>query len=139
MAENRATLRSTLAALLAGHLPTAQRIYAYLPGTLGGETPIVALASAGTRRERMTARGSRPVFYVDVHVFALYASTTDGWTEEDAEESIDQIEAGVRDFIDATPTGEHWRSIRYGDRSRIDTILEEGFTYRHEVIPLEVT
>jgi len=139
MAESRDDVRDLMASLLAPYVAAAQRVRSYLPGRLGGETPIVALASAGTRRDRMTAQGSRPVFRIDVHLFTLYASDADGWTEADAEDSLDALEAGVGDFVDENQRALRWRAVRYADMSRVDTIIEEGFTYRHEVIPLEVT
>jgi len=139
MAESRDDTRALIGSLLAAYTPSAQRVRAYLPALLGGETPIVALASAGTRRERMTAQGSRPVFNVDVHLFTLYASDADGWTEEDAEASLDDLEAAVCAFVDDNQKTSRWRAIRYADTSKVDTITEEGFTYRHEVIRLEVS
>lgn len=138
MSASRKAARQALGALLSAAATSAQAVYRYQKGDWKGISPIVAITSAGSERQRMTMQGSRAVFSFDVHVFVLYKAT--GWTEEQAEDALDDIEQQVCTAVDANPRTAHWASIAYADATQArDTVIIGGATYLHEVIPLQVS
>lgn len=123
MASNRKTVRKALAALLGAGVPTLQRVYDYRVGDFGGQSPVATVSSAGSERERLTFAGSKAGMYFQVDVFSLY-SDGGSWGEDDAEDAIDDIEAGIADVVDAYQQTDNWRALGLEGRSqRIDVVI----------------
>ena len=140
---SRETARDALAALLNTRLvdsdETVQIVYNYRKGDLGGQTPAVCVSSSGSRRAKVDFSGDREnIIYLMVHVFVLYSDQSD-WTEDDAEDRLDDIEAAIADVIDENSSAtDDWQWIDYGGRSdRMDVNLG-GHEYIMEAIPIEV-
>lgn len=139
MAASRKDVRELLAAMLPAYATQLKATYAYKAADFGGKSPIACVTSDGTTRERVTARdfGAQP-FYVTVHFFALYADAT-VWTEQDAEDQLDALEAALVDLITANQHSVCWQAIEYAGRSGpIDLLTIGGVDYRHEAVPLAV-
>lgn len=120
MAINRELARDALAALidaaLAGSGKPVQAVYGYLVSDLAGQSPVVCVTSAGSRRVSLTGMGSRAEFLLRVDVFVLYNDQA-GWTEADAEDRLDEIEAGIASLVDANQTRAPWAALTYAEPS----------------------
>jgi hypothetical protein len=137
----RKDIRATLAALLAANVPSAQAVYAYQVADFQGQSPVIALTSSGSERAPMTLRGARSTFWINAHVFVLYADAASGWTEEMAEDALDQVEGEIAAVVGNPDNARSvsWEAIFYNGRSNADqAAVIGGETYLHEVIPLQV-
>jgi hypothetical protein len=104
---------------------------------LAGLTPLVAVLSGGTTRERMTFVGTKPTFYLELQVWVLQATT--GWTNAQAEDALDQIESLIADvFADNVNTG-NWTTLGYEDRSTVVELMVAGTPFYMERIPVVVS
>ncbi len=137
---NRESVRDAFATLLSTRLVTTdaivQAVYNYRKGDLAGLSPVVCVSSAGSRRERIDFTGTRQnIVRLTVHVFVVYADT--GWTEAQAEDRLDAIEAAIADVVDANSgPGSDWLTMDYdGDSARGDIVLG-GEDYIMEAIPI---
>jgi hypothetical protein len=137
---NRETARDALAALLNTRLvttdTTVQAVYSYRKGNFGSQSPIVCVSSAGSARERVDFTGTRQnIIKLTIHVFVLYAAT--GWTEAEAEDRLDAIEAAIADVVDANSgQNAYWLALDYdGDSARADVAIG-GVDYIMEAIPI---
>lgn len=137
MAANRQNVCETVAALIPSYLPDAQVTYSYLRYTLGGQSPVVIVEAAGSRREKLTPLGGTLYHLLDVHLFVLYALDADGWTEQNAYNTLATLEEGVSRMIDTNRRGTYWKDLHYRAETSIGVDTIEGLTYLHEIVPLE--
>jgi len=140
---NRETARDALATLLETRLVATdeivQVVYNYRKGDLGGQSPVVCVSSSGSRRAKVDFSGDREnIIYLMVHVFVLYSDQSD-WTEDDAEDRLDAIEAAIADVVDANSSATaNWHWIDYFGRSDRMDINLGGHEYIMEAIPVEI-
>lgn len=139
MTTNRKTLRANLAALLTQEATSAQVVYGYGATRFDAQTPVIAITSAASERERLTMRGSRLTATFDVHVFVLH-SDGGSWAEDDAEDAIDDIEQQIASACDKYPTWVgKWGLLRYdGPTDARDLVKIEGVDYLHETITIQM-
>lgn len=133
-------MRARLAELLRVYYPGFQQVWAYMRGDFKQNTPVAEVVSAGTLRERLTGQGSiaKP-FYIDIFVYALYSDQAGTWTEEDAEDTLDAVEAAVDTMVNEQRKNDVWISIQYAERSQVlPNFQMGGVIYRREVIHLAV-
>lgn len=133
-------MRARLAELLRVYYPGFQQVWAYMRGDFKQNTPVAEVVSAGTLRERLTGQGSiaKP-FYIDIFVYALYSDQAGTWTEEDAEDTLDAVEAAVDQMVNEQRKNDVWISIQYDQRSQVlPNFQMGGVIYRREVIHLAV-
>jgi len=136
---NRKLIRTALAEVLGREITHAQAVYAYQKAKIAGQTPVLCVTSAGSAREPITMQGSSLTALLDIHVFVLYSDSASGWTEEDAEDRLDDIEQQVATVVDQYRRSTAWSRLAYAERSDARSpIVLEGSTYLHEVIPVEI-
>ncbi len=140
---NRRPIREALAAIVqtaCEGVTSNATVYAYQVADLKGFSPVVALTSGGTTRDRVTMRGSKATVEIDVHLFVLHTDRKAGWTERDAEDLLDDLEAAIAEAIDATPANPGlWLDVRYGGATNARaTETLAGVVYLHEIIPLAI-
>jgi len=141
MASNRETARDALAALIqtamVGAGKPVQAVYNYLPADLAGQSPVVTVTSAGSLRLPLTAIGSRAEFLLQVDVFVLYNDQA-GWTEADAEDRLDLIEATLATLVDANQVSAPWSALSYAEASSRTTAVTVlgGESYAWETMRL---
>lgn len=138
---NRTTTRHGFAELLQAELvgddqPVAA-VFDHLVGDFGQQSPVVVVTSAGSKRQRVARGTSRNTCYLDVHIFVLYADPAGSYTEAEAENLRDLIEARIAEIIDSHQRAEAWQAIDYTDRSTVAPVTIGGDEYTHELIPLE--
>lgn len=138
MSDSRATARLALGTLLSGTLSGAQAVYSYPRATYDGQSPVVALSSAGTTREPYTFSDTLPTFRVHIHVFVIYQDSAAGWGEDDAEAALDAMEAAIDAVLIANQETANWQDIRYAGATSINNVILGGVTYRHETIPVDI-
>jgi hypothetical protein len=146
MASNRETARDKVVTLLLADLVGTGKPAAQVLGHKAGKTdfeagtPLVAVLSHATHRERMTQQGSRATFTLEIHSLVLAASADGSWTEAMAEDRLDLIEATISGTVDtfnnASKTDTVAR-IRLGD-SEVSEIAIGGEAYLEEVTPCVV-
>lgn len=136
---SRETVRDALTALLQAALvgsgKPAQAVYGYQVGDFGGQSPVVVVASGPVQRER---RGFGPCWHTSatllVFVFVAYAAT--GWTEANAEDALDTIEAAIADVVLANSSTATWQGLTYEGPTEPGSMTIGGVEYRSEVIRL---
>jgi hypothetical protein len=137
---DRKTLRKAYATLLQNNLvgngKLVQAVYPYQVGDFSGKSPVVVVSSGGSLRQRLTFQGSTPNFWLNVHVFILYAIEDKSWTEENAEDALDDIENAFATINDTNQHGSCWDAITQEERSRTDSLVIGGLEYRVEVFPI---
>lgn len=143
MTTNRKALRQALRTLLAAEVTSAQAVYGYQKARLAGQTPIVAITSASSERERFTMAGSTLAAVFDVHTFVLHSNGATGattWTEEDAENMLDDLEQQIAQACDRNPVKANgWARLAYkGATDARDLVKIEGVDYLHETITVEM-
>lgn len=141
---SRKVVRDKLAELLQTELVTtlgiAQAVYAYRIGDFAGASPVVVVSSGGSRRERLSFQGQRPVYYLTIHVFVLYNDEAGTWDESDAEDALDGIEAGVNNVVAANPSlSDFWISLAHSDRSSTGSVEISGVEYRTEIFEVTIS
>lgn len=138
MSSSRKDVRQALAGVLATEVTSAQAVYRYQKAKLKGQTPVLCVTSAGSERPAMTMQGNGAVFRLDINVFVLYSTKTT-WTEEQAEDKLDDLEQEIAAVCAKYRTSNVWAHLAYAEPSDARTpITLEGFTYLHEVIPVEI-
>lgn len=138
---SREVVRDALVTLLAAEMVGAglpvKTVVGSKVGDLAGLTPLVAVLSGGTTRERITFLGAMPRFFLEVQVWVIQEAT--GWTTAEAEDALDRIEsliAGV--FADNVNTG-NWTTLEYDGRSTVMELSVAGLPYYMERIPVVVS
>lgn len=140
MTTSRETIRDALVTLLTTALVGTGLPVKTVSGskvdTLAGVTPLVAVLSAGTHRKRITYQGTIPTFYLEIQVWVRQATT--GWTNAQAEDALDEIEALIASvFADEVATA-NWSLLEYSDRSTVLELTVAGLAYYMECIPVTV-
>lgn len=136
---SRKTARDALTGLLqtalVGTGKPAQAVYGYQVGDFGGQSPVVVVASGPVLRER---KGFGACWHTTatllVFVFVAYAAA--GWTEANAEDALDSIEAAVADVVLANSSTATWNGLTYEQATEPGSMTIGGVEYRSEVIRL---
>src|SRR5262245_52350329 len=95
MTANRKPLRAALRTLLKAEVSAAQEVYGYGKARFGGQSPVVAITSAGSERARLTMQGSQLTATFEVHTFVIHSDPDSNWTEEHAEDTLDDVEQQI--------------------------------------------
>lgn len=139
MSSSRKAVRERLAQILDANLTSAQIVYAYQPGDFGGQSPAVVVASSGSQRSRLTARGGQAVFFLDVFVFVL-ATQTGALTERGSADALDDVEQQLAAVLDDNQVIEQiWQAIDYAGQSETAFVEVDGQEYKRERIPLKIS
>jgi hypothetical protein len=123
--------------LLTTRLTAAQQVYADQPTDFSGQSPVVVVASGGSERDgspRRTFGGPiAPSFALDVYVFALAG-------EANVDDTLDDLEAAVAQFVSDVPSAATWSAISYGAATETQFVtVVDGTEYKRERIPLVLT
>lgn len=136
MSTSRESTRDALVALLTTTLVGAGLPVKTVTGAkvtdLSGLTPLVAVLSAGTLRRARPI--NHPTFHLEVQVWVRQECT--GWTNAQAEDALDEIEALISSvFEDNRATG-NWAILEYRGASEIKEFPVAGIAYYTESIPV---
>lgn len=137
MSTSRETARDALVTLLTSALSeTVKTVTGSKVTNLQGLTPLVSVLSAGSFRERMTFMGDKPTFQLEVQVWVMQATT--GWTNAQAEDALDAIEALIAATYESARGTATWEVIEYSAPSQVLEIAVAGIPYYMERIPTTV-
>jgi hypothetical protein len=140
MAASRKTSRELLASLLTTGVTAAQAVYAYQVGDFGQLSPVLRVLSLGAARPSLTAEGNQSVFLLEVQVFVVNVDPDSGWTEQNAEDKLDEVEQQIADVIEDNDSNNGtWNALEHAERSAVTKAVVGGETYLMESIPVAVT
>jgi len=140
MATSRKEAREALAALLeaarAAENLAVKTVADSKQTALEGITPLITVLGRGSRRAPLTTRGNQAIFEFIVQVWVLRKG--DNWTLAEAEDALDEIEAGIATvYEDNSGTG-NWVILEYADPTMIAEAKVAGVPYYVETIPTRV-
>ena len=145
---NRKTARQAVAALfeaaLVGTGKPCEAFYRYRVGDFAGKSPVGVLMSSGSKRPKISVGVSalrEITLYFDLYIFVAYADQSTGWTDENSEDKLDDVEKLVAEVVaDHERNSGNWEALTMGDRSETAEIVSVfgGMSYRREVFPLEM-
>ncbi|MFA9205000.1 MAG: hypothetical protein ACEQSH_00945, partial [Bacteroidia bacterium] len=110
--QSRKAVREEVGQMLTGRLSAAQQVYTDQPTSFNGQSPVVVVASNGSRREEQPTQRTfggpiAPKFMLDVYVFILAAASN-------VDDALDDLEAAVAAFVAEVPRAQTWTAIGYG-------------------------
>lgn len=75
-------------------------------------------------------------FHFEIHVWVVHSAP--GWTEQDAENALDDIEGQIAGAIEANGANKpNWISLNWDGRSEANAVrVERGLVLLHEMIPV---
>lgn len=140
-ATNRKTVRKAFAALLAtamvGVGKPVQAVYDFRKGDFQGQSPVVVVSGDGDKRLRFTFEGVKPAYHLQIDIFVLYARTDGTWTEDMAEDVLDDIGLILADTVSDNRKSTDWIELYYTEFSqRLDVVIG-GLDYIRETFILE--
>jgi len=138
MATSRETARDALTTLLDAGLTTKQEVVGHKLADPAGKSPIVAVLSAGTLRQRLTFQGTRPTFYLTIQVLVL-AEDQAGYTEADAEDTLDTVESEIAAVLEDNWRTSSWESLEQTGPSEVIDVSIGGVAYYLEEIPVAMS
>lgn len=130
-------------ALVTGLGGAVARVYEYGISSFGDESPVVVIMSDGSERYTDGIPTGYGKIHLVVYVFVLYAYVDQSgavvWSEKDAEDKLDELEAAICDTLSSlTPdVGDVIEKIEFGP-SRVDIVKLDNCLYRQERIPLTI-
>lgn len=137
MSTSRETARDALVILLESALVgtglPVKTVTGSKVSSLEGLTPLVSVLSAGALRERETFRGDVPTFYLEVQVWVRQACT--GWTNAQAEDALDEIEALIAGVYESNRGETNWEALEYSGPSSVVEMSVGGTPYYVERTP----
>lgn len=140
---NRETIRDALTtllntALVSGTPQLAQAVYGYQKIDFGSISPVVLVYGDGSERPIATFAGGKSSFYLVIGVFVAITASG-GYTEADAEDRLDAIEAKIADTLETYRSNQaNWDYIDYADRSYVQDVAIGGVPYTNENILIRV-
>lgn len=138
MIHSRREVREAIAALIKSQSTSTELVYSYLPSDFAGASPVIVITGAGSERARTTFMGMKVAFHLVVEVFVLYAdpNATPPWTSQDAENTLDALEADIATIVSNNPAGSCWQALTYETVSAVSKVSVGGVSYLYEAIPL---
>lgn len=135
---NRETVRDALVTLLASGLTgIAQQVVGNRISDPQGQTPVVAVLSSGSERPRLTFQGTGAVFHLLIQSLVLAEDAT-GYTEADAEDKLDLLEASIAQVINDNARTTTWDYIELTGRTDVADVAIGGHAYLLETIPVAI-
>lgn len=134
----REHLASQLEGVLVGTGLPAQAIYSYQVGDFQGQSPVVVVSSGGSLRERLSFQGMKPKYTFTIHVFVLYADEAGTWTEQDAEDALDDIEEIIAGWVASNQKSPYWEAVSFDAPSQTSSVMVGGKEYRTEVFTVRL-
>jgi len=120
--------------LSSGLSGTVQEVVGHRISDPAGKTPMVGVLSTGALRERLTFQGTTPTFYLSIQILVLAEDAT-GYTEADAEDKLDTVEAAVAGVLESNWSTANWSALQPGQSEVLDVAIG-GHAYLLEIIPV---
>ena len=106
-------------------------------GDFEGKASVVVVTSGGIMREQQNFGTCwHNTYRLDCYIFVLYADPNSNWTEANAEDKIDAIEALFADVV-MTGTSATWDGTpTYAEQTSLGVVAVGGVSYRRELISI---
>ena len=136
----RQDIRELFQSTIAGAATSIQTIYPYSAVNLKGESPVLRIMSAASERPPLTFKGTKTIFGLLLQTLVLAQDDENNWTRENAEDTLDLVEAQIASIIFNPQT---WKntvvlSVRNEGPSAVREDVIQGQTYIQELIPVRV-
>jgi hypothetical protein len=146
MSVSRAPARKYVAELLedalVGDNKPVDAVYPYQVYDIGSLSKVVFVSSGPSTRRQLGFGGElcRTQILLDLHLLVLYSDIESGWTDEHAEDALDEIEAMIADVVQANMTSEYWSIISYNEEGLgvSDSVAISGKVYKREIVSLRM-
>jgi len=137
---SREGARKAFAALLDTALVDSnivEAVYDNQVGDFAGKASTVVVTSGGIMREKQSFGTCwHNTYRLDCYIFVLYADPDSNWTEADAEDKIDAIEAAFADVV-MSGTDNAWDGTpAYAEQTSLGVVAIGGVSYRRELISI---
>jgi hypothetical protein len=135
----RKQARTVLAQLIQTALPSAT-VLKYRKADPKGVSPLIMVCSGGTGRDKRTLEGSFPAHTLRVYSMVLHSDpeAVPPWTEEQAEDLLDDQEETIASVVDQNQKTDAWKRLLHLDTSIAERVEIGGTPYLLEVIQFEV-
>jgi hypothetical protein len=137
---SRKDVRKEIASGLATALSSlVVAVYDHQKPVEAGLSPCVRVFGLASQRPIVPATGRRSRFRFNVQAWVLAYDRNGAWTEEDAEDRLDDIEQAIAAWFGDNQLGHLWTAIEYAGFSAVSAaVIEGGESYLVEDIPIEV-
>ena len=99
----------------------------------------ITVTGASVVRPPFTFKGGRTTFMFAIEVYVPFSEPDFSWTEADAEDRLDDMEADIAAILHAHRSNKpYWNTLSYDQGSLIDRIPLGGITYLYEIITVSV-
>lgn len=132
----RARLETLLTAELAG---LVDQVVSVKPGVINEIVSLVYIAPGGTERKPISFGLNEGVFYFILQIYVPQSREGSTWTDENAIDRLDDIEASIADVCENSRCDANWGMLIYDGRSAVSEALIEGNKYFLEFIPIQVS
>lgn len=132
---SRRVVREAIAAGLAANVPSAQAVYGYAKADFAGQSPIVRVMSTSVQRPQLAQQGIRSMMMFTVDVWVLLSNEA-GWSEQDAENTLDAVEHEIVNWVTANQNNGTWTSLLYDRQTDIQPVVVAGEPWLVEEITL---
>lgn len=114
-----------------------EAVYDYQVGDFAGAASVIVVTSGGIMRVQQSFGTCwHNTYRLDCYLFVLYADLDSSWTEADAEDKIDDIEAAFADVV-MTGTNDAWDGTpEYAEQTSLGVVQVGGVSYRRELISI---
>ena len=119
----RGDIRTTLASLFRGGVPSAQAVYKYQKMKLNGESPVIVLMSSGDDPVPFV-KGHDISYYLELGILVLHGDPNDaGYNEDDAEDALDAVKSEINAVVrnEDNRRSNNWEDFMQDGRSSIKT------------------
>lgn len=119
---SRRAVRDAIAAGLQASMPTAQAVYGHQQTNFAGQSPVVRVYTYGGQRPQLPATGMRSKFFYTVELWVLFTTVAGQNNEADAEDTLDQLELELVEWLGANQIGELWQALMFEGQSMVDNV-----------------
>lgn len=132
---SRKVVREAIGAGLAAGVTSAQAVYSYAKADFSGQSPVVRVMGSSIERPQLSQQGIRSMMWFTVDVWVLLTDEA-GWSEQDAEDTIDAIEHEIVTWVTANQNNGTWTSLLYDRPTDIQPVVVAGEAWLIEEITL---
>jgi hypothetical protein len=105
---------------------------------MAGQSPVVAVAAAGSARVPWTFEGTLPAYDLSVFIFTAYPKEGDPgtWTEAQTDDAADDLEQELAEAVAGNQKGTYWESVTQVGKTEPSLVVIGGVEYIREVVTL---
>lgn len=133
---NRKDVRKHFTELLREQLPRQYTLLPYRKIRLQGLSPVILVSSGSSMRKLVRQQVTSASISLYVFSVVLHTAEDESWTEDLAEDQLDDIEAAVARTCELNQRTAYWESIGYSHGTTIERFEVSGGPYLVEVFSI---